>query len=570
MGQNLKQTNNLTNMSNQNNKSALATLVTVFFFWGFIAASNGVFIPFCKTYFNIDQFQSQLVDFAFYGAYYIGALLLFIMSGSIKKDIMNNWGYKNGIIYGLLLSAIGAFVMYPATTGAEQGQTGVFYFVLIAYFIVALGFSLQQTAANPFAIALGDPQTGSHRLNLAGGINSFGTTIGPIVVSLVIFGSASWSTDELASMIANNEITLVTVQSLYLGVGALFLLAAALFYFSKKLPALKSDTAFEPANKARNLLIILTLIIIGCFGYIFSTYTDDVVVTERVEMTRLIVLFVALFAVIAAVFLANSSAKKNALGWGAMKYPQLVLGMLDIFMYVGVEVTIGSNLGELLKQEVEGTGSNLLGLPVLNDSQLGIYISMYWGGLMIGRWVGAITVFNPSKGLKKVLLILVPYVAFGVILAVNYIAGNEFSSKEILFFAICIAVQIAGFFIAKDNPVQTLKVFSLLGVIAMLIGLFSSGNVALFAFLSGGLFCSIMWPCIFTLSIAGLGKYTSQGSAFLIMMILGGAIIPPVQGKLADVFSIQSSYWIAVGCFMYLLFYAFRTKTVLDKQGVEY
>ncbi|WP_370000721.1 MFS transporter [Winogradskyella sp.] len=557
-------------MSNQNNKSALATLVTVFFFWGFIAASNGVFIPFCKTYFNIDQFQSQLVDFAFYGAYYIGALLLFIISGSIKKDIMNSWGYKNGIIYGLLLSAIGAFVMYPATAGAEQGQTNVFYLVLIAYFIVALGFSLQQTAANPFAIALGDPKTGSHRLNLAGGINSFGTTIGPIVVSLVIFGAASWSTDELAQMISNNEITLVTVQTLYLGVGALFLIAAALFYFSKKLPALKSETIFEPANKARNLLILLTIVIVGCFGYIFSTYSGDITGSEALENRRLIILFIALFAVVIAVFIANSSANKNVVGWGAMKYPQLVLGMLAIFVYVGVEVTIGSNLGELLKQDIDGTGSNSLGLPVLNDSQLGIYISMYWGGLMIGRWVGAITVFNPTEGLKKVLLVIVPYIAFGVILTVNYIAGNEFSTKEILFFAICIAVQIAGFFIAKDNPVQTLKIFSLLGIIAMLIGLFATGKVALFAFLSGGLFCSIMWPCIFTLSIAGLGKYTSQGSAFLIMMILGGAIIPPVQGKLADVFSIQSSYWIAVACFIYLLFYAFRTKTVLDKQSVEY
>ncbi|WP_299096077.1 MFS transporter [Winogradskyella sp.] len=556
-------------MSNQNNKSALATLVTVFFFWGFIAASNSVFIPFCKTYFNIDQFQSQLVDFAFYGAYYIGALLLFILSGSIKKDIMNNWGYKNGIIYGLLLSAVGAFVMYPVTAGAEQGQTGVFYLVLIAYFIVALGFSLQQTAANPFAIALGDPKTGSHRLNLAGGINSFGTTIGPVVVSLVIFGSASWSSDELASMIANNEITLMTVQQLYLGVGVLFLVAAALFYFSKKLPALKSETAFEPANKARNLLIGLTLIIVGCFGYIFSTYSGNTEATEDLEHTRLMVLFIALLSVIAAVFIANSSATKKPKGWGAMKYPQLVLGMLAIFTYVGVEVTVGSNLGELLKQEFENSGLNALGLPVLNDSQLGSYISLYWGGLMIGRWVGAITVFNPSKGLKKALLIIVPYIAFGVIILVNSIKYS-FSSDEILFFAICIAVQIGGFFLAKDKPVQTLKIFSLLGIIAMLIGLFALGNVALFAFISGGLFCSIMWPCIFTLSIAGLGKYTSQGSSFLIMMILGGAIIPPVQGKLADVFTIQSSYWMAVACFAYLLFYAFRTKTVLDKQGVEY
>lgn len=556
-------------MTTKNNKSALTTLVIVFFFWGFIAASNGVFIPFCKTYFNIDQFQSQLVDFAFYGAYYIGALLLFIMSSAIKRDILNNWGYKNGIVYGLLVSAIGVFIMFPATSGAEQGQTAVFYFVLIVLFTVGLGFSLQQTAANPFAIALGDPKTGSHRLNLAGGINSFGTTIGPVVVSLVIFGSASWSTSELAGMIKNNEITLITVQWLYVGVGLLFLLAAALFYFSKKLPDLKSDTAFEPANKARNLLIALTLIIIVCFGYIFSTYSVDTIATENIEQQRLLVLFVALFAVVAAIFIANTSASKKPNGWGAMKYPQLVLGMLAIFTYVGAEVTIGSNLGELLKKSIGDSGLNGIELPVLNDSELGKYISLYWGGLMIGRWVGAITVFNPSKGLKKALLVIVPYIALGVIVLVNSIK-YVFTTDEILFFSICIAVQILGFFYAKDNPITTLKTFSLLGGIAMLIGLFSSGNIALFAFLSGGLFCSIMWPCIFTLSIAGLGKYTSQGSAFLVMMILGGAIIPPVQGKLADVFSIQSSYWIAVACFAYLVFYAFRTKTVLDKQNVTY
>ncbi len=554
-------------MNNQNNKSALTTLVTVFFFWGFIAASNGVFIPFCKTYFNIDQFQSQLVDFAFYGAYYVGALLLFIISSTLKKDILNAWGYKNGIIYGLLLSAVGAFVMYPATAGAEQGQTSVFYLVLIALFIVGLGFSLQQTTANPFAIALGDPKTGSHRLNLAGGINSFGTTIGPIVVAFIIFGSAPLSSEELALMIKNNDIKLTTVQSLYLGVGVLFLLAAALFHFSKKLPALKSETAFEPANKAKNILILLTVIIVGCFGYIFSTYTGSETATEALENKRLVFLIIALAAVVGCLLFAYSSSSKKPEGWGAMKYPQLVLGMLAIFTYVGVEVTVGSNLGELLKQNVEGTNFNALGLPTLNDAQIAPFISLYWGGLMIGRWVGAITVFNPSKGLKKWLLIIVPYIAFGVILLVNF---GKYSTNQILFFAICVAVQIGGFFLAKDNPVKTLKIFSLLGVLAMVIGLVSTGNVALFAFLSGGLFCSIMWPCIFTLSIAGLGKYTSQGSAFLIMMILGGAIIPPLQGKLADVFGIQPSYIIAVLCFGYLLFYAFRTKTILDKQGVTY
>ena len=553
-------------MSSKKNQSALTTLVTVFFFWGFIAASNGVFIPFCKTYFNIDQFQSQLVDFAFYGAYYLGALFLFVMSSSIKKDVLNNWGYKKGIIYGLLISALGALLMYPFIDGAQQGDTSIFYLVLVALFIVGLGFSLQQTAANPFVYSLGDPNKGSQRLNLAGGVNSFGTTIGPIVIALIIFGSTPLSGDELNQMIKNNEITLTTVQLLYIGVGVLFLAAAALFHFSKKLKNTKSNDSFEPANKAKNTLIALTIIIAICFGLIFNTYTSGEEALASVENTRLILLFVALLAVVGSVFFANSRASKNPIGWGAMKYPQLVLGMLAIFTYVGVEVTIQSNLGELLKSVADKVNNlNPLGLKVMNDAEIAPFISLYWGGLMIGRWVGAIAVFNPSKGLKKWLLILVPYIAFGVILLVNF---GKYSSNEILLFSICVAIQIGGFFLAKDNPIVTLKIFSILGIVGMVIGVFASGQLALFALLSGGLFCSIMWPCIFALSITGLGKYTAQGSAFLIMMILGGAIIPPLQGKLADIFSIQSSYWIAVLCFVYLLFYTFKTKTALQKQGL--
>ena len=553
-------------MSAKNNNSALTTLVTVFFFWGFIAASNGVFIPFCKTYFSIDQFQSQLVDFAFYGAYYLGALFLFVLSSSVKKDILNNWGYKNGIVYGLLISALGALFMYPFLNGSQQGDTSVFYFVLLALFIVGLGFSLQQTAANPFAIALGESQTGSHRLNLAGGVNSFGTTIGPVVIAFIIFGSTPLSGDELNQMILNNEIKLTTIQYLYLGVGALFLAAAALFHFSKKLPNTKTNEVFEPANKAKNMLIVLTVVIFVCFGLIFNTYTGVEAPTEALENKRLYLLLIALFAVVLSVFFANTRASKSSEGWGAMKYPQLVLGMLAIFTYVGVEVTIQSNLGELLKSVADKLNNlNPLGLTVMNDAEIAPFISLYWGGMMIGRWVGAITVFNPSKGLKKWLLIIVPYVAFGVILLVNF---GSYSSTEIGLFAICVTIQIGGFFLAKDNPITTLKIFSTLGVIGVLIGIFASGQLALYALLSGGLFCSIMWPCIFTLSISGLGKYTSQGSAFLIMMILGGAIIPPLQGKLADIFSIQSSYWIAVFCFVYLLFYAFKTKSVLKNQGV--
>ena len=544
-------------MKNQNNNSALATLVSVFFFWGFIGASNGVFIPFCKEYFMIDQFQSQLVDFAFYGAYYIGALVLFILSSQRKKDIFNSWGYKKGIIYGLLISTVGALVMYPAINGAEPGQTEVFYWVLLALFIVGLGFSLQQTGANPFAVSLGDPKSGSSRLNLAGGVNSFGTTIGPLAVAFIIFGTLSGEgTAEFSKM-----------QGLYLGVAALFILCAAVFYFSKSLPDGITIEPFESANKAMNLLIILTVIIFLCFGWVFYTYAESYNYTgsvEDLEYKRLAAIIASLIGVVGCIYYAYVKSSSNSKGWGALQYPQLALGMLAIFTYVGVEVTIQSNLGEVLKLVTDKVNNlNGLGLPALGDTEIAKYISLYWGGLMIGRWTGAISVFNPTEGLKKVLLIIVPYIAFGVIVLVNY---GSYTWNEIFIFSVIVAIQIVGFFIAKDKAIATLKVFSMIGLAAMLIGLFSTGTVALFAFISGGLFCSIMWPCIFSLSITGLGKYTSQGSSFLVMMILGGAIIPPIQGKIADIFTIQSSYWVAVLCFAYLILYAFLTKKILGDQ----
>ena len=481
--------------------------------------------------------------------------LYYLVKG--KKDIFNSWGYKKGIIYGLLISTVGALVMYPAINGAEPGQTEVFYWVLLALFIVGLGFSLQQTGANPFAVSLGDPKSGSSRLNLAGGVNSFGTTIGPLAVAFIIFGTLSGEgTAEFSKM-----------QGLYLGVAALFILCAAVFYFSKSLPDGITIEPFESANKAMNLLIILTVIIFLCFGWVFYTYAESYNYTgsvEDLEYKRLAAIIASLIGVVGCIYYAYVKSSSNSKGWGALQYPQLALGMLAIFTYVGVEVTIQSNLGEVLKLVTDKVNNlNGLGLPALGDTEIAKYISLYWGGLMIGRWTGAISVFNPTEGLKKALLIIVPYIAFGVIVLVNY---GSYTWNEIFIFSVIVAIQIVGFFIAKDKAIATLKVFSMIGLAAMLIGLFSTGTVALFAFISGGLFCSIMWPCIFSLSITGLGKYTSQGSSFLVMMILGGAIIPPIQGKIADIFTIQSSYWVAVLCFAYLILYAFLTKKILGDQ----
>jgi len=162
----------------------------------------------------------------------------------------------------------------------------------------------------------------------------------------------------------------------------------------------------------------------------------------------------------------------------------------------------------------------------------------------------------------------VPYIAFGVVLFVNHVSNNDVSG--LYMYGWSILLLIGGFFFGQEKPSKTLFIFGLLGALAMLLGLFTEGTLALYAFMSGGLFCSIMWPSIFSLSIAGLGKYTSQGSAFLIMMILGGAIIPPIQGKLADLLGIHDSYWITVVCFLYLMFFGIKVKSVLKAQGIDY
>lgn len=545
------------------NSGALSTLVVVFFFWGFIASSNSVFIPFCKHKFNLDQFQSQLVDFAFYLAYYVGALGLFAYGAFGGKDLVGKWGYKKSIVYGLLFSAIGAAAMIVAV------NANTFTGMLVGLFIVALGFSLQQTAAQPFAIALGDPSTGASRVNLAGGINSFGTSIGPIVVALALFGSAAAITDDQIAALSLSKVVI-----LYTAVGILFLAAAAMFHFSKKVPPGISEEKIEPANKALYLLLIMTGVLIIMFVPIFSSYKiDPTTLTDAgrhdLETTRLKWLFGALATVVLGLLYANFKAKQNENGWGAMKYPQLVLGMLALFVYVGAEVSIGSNLGELLKQADFGS---------IPSSKIAPYISMYWGSMMIGRWAGAISAFEFKSNTKKMLTVIVPLVAFGIVIAVNSIA--QYDMTPLYMYIVCIFIQIVAFFLSQDKPAKTLLIFSLIGVISMLIGVFTKGDIAIYAFLTGGIACSIMWPCIFALSIAGIGKYTTQGAAFLIMMILGGGIIPPIQGKLSDFlqsshldtpgYGIHNSFWVPVFCFAYILVFAISVKGILKKQGINY
>jgi MFS transporter, FHS family, L-fucose permease len=530
----------MTTTSNKGYASALYSLTMVFFFWGFLAGANGVFIPFCKTHFDLTQFESQLIDSAFYGAYYIGSLLLYLYSSGVGYDFLNRIGYKKGIIYGLLISVVGAICMIPAVTSSQ------YPFILMAFFVIALGFSLQQTAANPFAVALGDPATGAHRLSLAGGVNSFGTTIGPIIITLILFGTVVATPEQ----VANAPISSINI--LYIILAGVFLLVTG-FFVIRKMPRVTSDEEPERSSKLTKSLLTITvsLLVLIIVGFMLPESLGH-------EGT-LILLLIALAAVVTILFLSNGAAQKNGNGWGAMKYPQLTLGMLAIFVYVGAEVTIQSNLGALLKAPEFGG---------YNESQISHFISLYWGSLMIGRWMGAVTVFKMSRRMRAILSVLVPYIAFGVILFVNWISGRDVS--DLYVYVVCIAVMIAANFWAQAKPAKLLMALGILGVVAMVIGLYTEGKVGIFAFISGGLVCSIMWPSIFALSITGLGKYTSQGSALLIMMILGGAIIPPLQGSIADVaHDIHLSYWVPAACFAYLAFFAWKVSNILKKQGYD-
>ena len=455
-------------------------LVTVFFFWGFVAASNDILIPVFRKAFDLTQGQSQLVSVAFYVAYTVGSIIYMIISYLTKGDLINRIGYKNSLALGLVISALGTLLFYPAANMHS------FPLMLSGLFTVALGFSLQQTVANPLAIALGPITTGSQRLTLAGGINNLGTTIGPLIVSFAIFGAATST---------NTEMSIESVKTPYLVLGAAFLIVAVMLKM--------------------------------------SSIPDKPAAVVEAE--------------------GDSNASRSS----ALKYPQLILGMIGIFVYVGVEVSTASNLPAYM----EGN----LGFQT---KDIAPFISLYWASLMIGRWTGAVEAFTDNMNTQKYLRFLAPYLAFGVFLAVNKFMDHDLSHFYI--YAVIILVLIAADMASKGNPARMLLIFSILGIVALLVGMATTGMTSVYAFTSVGLFCSTLWPCIFTLAISGLGKHTSQGSSFLIMMIMGGGIVSWLQGYIADMSNIHVSYIVGVFCFAYLAFYAWKVSGILKSQGIDF
>jgi len=390
---------------NGNYTFALTSLTSLFFMWGFITCLNDILIPHLKGVFDLSYTQAMLVQFCFFGAYFIVSL----PSGALVKRI----GYQKGIVGGLIVAALGCLMFYPA---ASMHSYPVFLFAL---FILASGITLLQVSANPYVSMLGDAKTASSRLTMTQAFNSLGTTVAPYLGAILILDHAGTAMSKAASA--------ESVQMPYVALAAMLLILAAIFAWLK-LPVLSSNE---------------------------SSTTDEVT------------------------------------SGSAWQFRHLILGAVGIFVYVGAEVSIGSFLVSFFAEP------NIASLAEVDAAK---YIAYYWGGAMVGRFIGAA------------------------------------------------AMQ-------KINAGKALCFCAVMSMLLILVAVFSLGDVAMMAILLVGLFNSIMFPTIFSLALNGLKEHTSQGSGILCLAIVGGAIIPLFQGLLADAIGVQLAFLLPAVCYVFIAYY---------------
>jgi MFS transporter, FHS family, L-fucose permease len=421
-------------------RSSFILLTVLFFLWGFITVLVDSLIPRLRELFTLTYFQAGLVQFAFFGAYF----LLSIPASYILSKI----GYKKGIILGLLTMATGCLLFYPA---ASYRVFGIF---MLAYFILAGGMTILQVAANPFVAVLGNEDGASSRLNLSQAFNSLGTAIAPAVGALFILSDTIKTEDEIASLTETAKETYLAseasaVQTPFLGLALFIGLIAVIFLFAK-LPKMMSEKST-------------------------GTYAE------------------------------------------AFKNKNLMLGVLGIFFYVGAEVAIGSylvnyfldmNLVDVVKNHhfMKSIAEGILnsGLTDNDDKAIvGVFVTFYWSGAMIGRFIGSY--------LTRII-----------------------------------------------KPGKVLGIFATLAVTLILISISTTGLVSMWSILAVGLFNSIMFPTIFTLSIDGLGDLKPKGSGLLCTAIVGGALIPPLYGYLTDMIGFKVALFFIILCYTYILYFGYR------------
>lgn len=464
----------------KNHRGSFAIMTSLFFLWGFMTVFNDILIPRFREAFTLTYFQAMLVQFAFFGAYFVGALLYFIISVT-AGDPIAKIGYKNGVVLGLLVAALGSAVFWPAAGMASYPM------FLLGLFIVGLGFALLQIAANPYVTILGPERTASSRLNLAQGFNSVGTTIGPLIGGWLIF-----QVFDKGGSVHGAE----SVKVPYLAFGIVFLVLAGIFFFIR---------------------------------------------------------------------LPHIGEGKIDRGAGALRHPHVVLGIIGIFMYVGAEVAVGSAIINFLGQK------DVAGLGELEASK---YVALYWGGMLIGRFMGSVELSDIRKSRKQVLLVVIPLLAYALlwvaksapleamrsgsstpvmVLWRENIVGNWGMFKNYLpFLFLCWVLFQFG----KSLAARTLMIFMGTAVILLAGAILLKGPLAMWCVVGVGLFTSIGWSNTFSLAIEGLGPLKSQASSLLVMAILGGALLPPLQGLVADLSgNLQISFLVPLLAYAYVAFY---------------
>lgn len=440
----------------------MISVTVLFFMWGFITSLNDVLIPFLKNVYSLSHFEANIVQFAFFGAYFVGAFIFFLFS--LKgKDPITKIGYKNTLIIGLIIAAIACFLF--AMTAKNNLPFTTF---LLTLFLLGIGLTFLQIAANPFVSIIGDRQTASSRLNLTQAFNSLGTTLGPALGGYFVFN-----------------------------------------YFAKN--TIGTDAVFVPYLFLACLLIAVTVFI----------YMSKITYTEQEEELE--------------------TAKTSI-----FNKPYVLLGALGIFFYVGAEVSIGSNFVSYMKE--------MLGKP---ESVASAFLSYYWGGAMIGRFLGAISLSNAKQSSKFIYMTLLAVASFLIIFFVNYsLHGLVF--HQVWFFIVFIVLNFIFFYLGKGKPALSLSIFAMVNLGLIISSFIAEPQVAVWCVLAIGLFNSIMWGNVFTLAIDGLGKQTASASSILIMMIVGGALLPPLQGLLADIIGIKYSFIIPMISYCYLCFYGLK------------
>ena len=447
-------------------RGSFAVMTVLFFMWGFMTVFNDILIPRFKEAFTLDYFQAMLVQFAFFGAYFIGALSYFLIS-AMTGDPIARIGYKNGLVIGLVISAAGSAIFWPAATVLS------YPLFLIALFVVGLGFAVLQIAANPYVTILGPERTASSRLNFAQAFNSVGTTIGPLIGGFLIF-------QYFASSGAHGA---ASVKVPYIAFCAVFLLLTVIF-----------------------LMIHLPHV-------------------------------------------GEGEAKRGA---GALKYPHVVLGVVAIFMYVGGEVSIGSSIINFLGQR------SVAGLGPVEASK---YVSLFWGGMLIGRFMGAVELSEMKMRNKQVFLLAIPIAAFSIL---GGLRGWSVVKNYLPLLVLCWVLFQFG----KALAGRTLLIFSAAIVVLLLMAIVSGGALAMWCVVGVGLFTSIGWPNIFSLALDGTGIYKSQVSSLLVMAILGGALLPPLQGHIADIAGLQISYIVPLIAYSYVGFYGWMGHRIGKRRAV--